>query len=85
MWCIGGWSDWHAVSTSRTITSHSFGRRYATGRAGPLPPYLRRENFANLRSRIGDVDVQHRSLTDVWPRRKTGPSMLTCFWMHRTG
>ncbi len=42
----------------------AFGRRYAAGGAGPLPPYLHRENFDNLRSRIGDVDVQHRSLTE---------------------
>jgi S-adenosylmethionine-diacylglycerol 3-amino-3-carboxypropyl transferase len=42
----------------------AFGRSYATGRAGPLPPYLLRENFDNLRSRIGDVDVQHRSFTE---------------------
>ena len=42
----------------------AFGRRYATGAAGPLPPYLLRENFDNLRSRIGDVDVQHRSFTE---------------------
>jgi S-adenosylmethionine-diacylglycerol 3-amino-3-carboxypropyl transferase len=42
----------------------AFGRSYATGGAGPLPPYLLRENFDKLRSRIGDVDVQHRSLTE---------------------
>jgi len=42
----------------------AFGRSYATGRSGPLPPYLLRENFDNLRSRIGDVEVQHRSLTE---------------------
>ena len=42
----------------------AFGRSYATGRAGPLPPYLLHENFDDLRSRIGDVDVQHRSLTE---------------------
>ena len=50
----------------------AFGRRYATGRAGPLPPYLRRENFANLRSRIGDVDVQHRSLTEHLASKEDG-------------
>ena len=33
-------------------------------RLGPLPPYLRRENFDNLRARVGDVDVQHRSFTE---------------------
>jgi S-adenosylmethionine-diacylglycerol 3-amino-3-carboxypropyl transferase len=42
----------------------AFGRRYATGGAGPLPPYLQPENFDSLRSRIGDIDVQHRSLTE---------------------
>lgn len=42
----------------------AFGRRYAPGTAGPLPPYLLRENFDNLRSRIGDVDMQHRSFTE---------------------
>ena len=42
----------------------AFGRRYATDEAGPLPPYLRRENFDNLRARVGDVEVQHRSLTE---------------------
>lgn len=46
------------------FTWQAFGRSYATGRAGPLPPYLLRENFDNLRSRIGDVDVQHRSFTE---------------------
>ena len=42
----------------------AFGRRYAAGGAGPLPPYLLPENFENLRSRIGDVEVQHRSFTE---------------------
>jgi S-adenosylmethionine-diacylglycerol 3-amino-3-carboxypropyl transferase len=42
----------------------AFGRRYATGRPGPLPPYLLPENFDKLRSRIGDVDVRHRSFTE---------------------
>ena len=42
----------------------AFGRRYATDEAGPLPPYLRRENFDNLRARVGDVEVQHRSFTE---------------------
>ncbi len=42
----------------------AFGRRYATGTAAPLPPYLQRANFDKLRSRIGDVDVQHRSFTE---------------------
>lgn len=42
----------------------AFGRRYATGGAGPLPPYLQKQNFEALRSRIDDVDVEHRSFTE---------------------
>lgn len=42
----------------------AFGRGYASGEAGPLPPYLHQENFDKLRSRIGDVDMQHRSFTE---------------------
>ena len=50
----------------------AFGRGYATGRSGPLPPYLLRENFDNLRSRIGDVDVQHRSFTEHLASKEEG-------------
>ncbi|MEM9027104.1 MAG: DUF3419 family protein [Pseudomonadota bacterium] len=42
----------------------AFGRRYASGGAGPLPPYLQRENFETLRSRVDSIDVQHRSFTE---------------------
>ncbi|MEO0791691.1 MAG: DUF3419 family protein [Pseudomonadota bacterium] len=42
----------------------AFGRRYRSGGAGPLPPYLQREHFDNLRARIDNVDVQHRSYTE---------------------
>jgi len=42
----------------------AFGRRYATGGAGPLPPYLHKDKFQNLRDRIDNVDVQHRSFTE---------------------
>ena len=42
----------------------AFGRRYATGGAGPLPPYLAPEAFDNLRERINDLEVQHRSFTE---------------------
>jgi len=42
----------------------AFGRRYASGGAGPLPPYLQRENFDTLRTRVGNIDVQHRSFTE---------------------
>jgi len=42
----------------------AFGRRYASGGAGPLPPYLQRQNFEALRNRVGNVDIQHRSYTE---------------------
>ncbi|MGI9524093.1 MAG: DUF3419 family protein [Hyphomicrobiaceae bacterium] len=42
----------------------AFGRRYASGGAGPLPPYLKPEAFDHLRERIGDLEVQHRSFTE---------------------
>ncbi len=42
----------------------AFGRRYASGGAAPLPPYLQRERFGVLRTRVGDVAVVHASLTE---------------------
>ncbi|MEO0671251.1 MAG: DUF3419 family protein [Pseudomonadota bacterium] len=42
----------------------AFGRRYASGGSGPLPPYLQRENFEALRERIGKVSIEHRSFTE---------------------
>lgn len=42
----------------------AFGRRYAGGEAGPLPPYLKRENFDVLRDRADRVEVLNCSLTE---------------------
>jgi S-adenosylmethionine-diacylglycerol 3-amino-3-carboxypropyl transferase len=42
----------------------AFGRRYASGDSGPLPPYLQRENFETLRARSHDIAVVHASLTE---------------------
>jgi S-adenosylmethionine-diacylglycerol 3-amino-3-carboxypropyl transferase len=42
----------------------AFGRRYASGGSGPLPPYLQRDSFPTLRGRAGDVAVVHASLTE---------------------
>jgi S-adenosylmethionine-diacylglycerol 3-amino-3-carboxypropyl transferase len=47
----------------------AFGRRYASGGGGPLPPYLQRENFEVLRSRSGGVSVVHASLTEHLARQ----------------
>jgi len=50
----------------------AFGRRYSTGGSGPLPPYLQRENFETLKSRIGSLDVQHRSYTEFLAEQQLG-------------
>jgi S-adenosylmethionine-diacylglycerol 3-amino-3-carboxypropyl transferase len=42
----------------------AFGRRYASGGSGPLPPYLHRDKFETLRARIGGLDVIHASFTE---------------------
>jgi S-adenosylmethionine-diacylglycerol 3-amino-3-carboxypropyl transferase len=41
----------------------AFGRSYAPGGVGPLPPYLEEDNFAKLRANAGRVTVNHTSLT----------------------
>lgn len=42
----------------------AFGRRYATGEAGPLPPYLQKKNYDVVRERAKNVDVRHASVTE---------------------
>jgi S-adenosylmethionine-diacylglycerol 3-amino-3-carboxypropyl transferase len=42
----------------------AFGRRYSSGGSGPLPPYLQRENYENLKERIDGLEIQHRSFTE---------------------
>jgi S-adenosylmethionine-diacylglycerol 3-amino-3-carboxypropyl transferase len=42
----------------------AFGRGYASGESGPLPPYLDRANFEAIRARAGRVRVLHRSVTE---------------------
>jgi len=43
----------------------AFGRRYATGAAGPLPPYLQRGNFEDVRARADRVKVIRSSITQA--------------------
>ena len=50
----------------------AFGRRYQSGGAGPLPPYLQRESFEALRARAGSVDVLHRSFTEYLASQPAG-------------
>ncbi len=42
----------------------AFGRRYATGGSGPLPPYLQREHFETVRKRASGLDIRHASFTE---------------------
>lgn len=42
----------------------AFGRGYAGGEAGPLPPYLKREHFSAIRDRADRVSVINRSFTE---------------------
>jgi S-adenosylmethionine-diacylglycerol 3-amino-3-carboxypropyl transferase len=42
----------------------AFGRGYARNASGPLPPYLRQENFAAVKRGAGKVEVMNRSVTD---------------------
>jgi S-adenosylmethionine-diacylglycerol 3-amino-3-carboxypropyl transferase len=50
----------------------AFGRRYASGGSGPLPPYLQRANFETLRTRAAGVEVEHRSLTEYLATQPAG-------------
>jgi S-adenosylmethionine-diacylglycerol 3-amino-3-carboxypropyl transferase len=43
----------------------AFGRRYSSAAKGPLPPYLRRDNFEAIRSRAGRVKVVRGSVTQA--------------------
>jgi len=42
----------------------AFGRGYGGGDQGPLPPYLRREQFDIVRARADRVEVMNRSVTE---------------------
>lgn len=42
----------------------AFGRSYSREERGPLPPYLRRENFEILKSRANRIEVLNRSFTE---------------------
>ncbi|MEL7047750.1 MAG: DUF3419 family protein [Pseudomonadota bacterium] len=42
----------------------AFGRRYASGGSGPLPPYLQREHYEKLRERAKNITVVHASFTE---------------------
>ena len=43
----------------------AFGRAYAPGASGPLPPYLEERHYAHVWSSADRVEVRHESLTSV--------------------
>jgi S-adenosylmethionine-diacylglycerol 3-amino-3-carboxypropyl transferase len=47
------------------FTWQAFGRSYAPGASGPLPPYLSEDNFSQLRANGARVSVGRISLTDA--------------------
>lgn len=52
----------------------AFARAYAPGEDGPLPPYLKRENFAVLQARAKDAQILNASFTDYL--RESGDASL---------
>jgi S-adenosylmethionine-diacylglycerol 3-amino-3-carboxypropyl transferase len=50
----------------------AFGRRYASGGAGPLPLYLQRANFETVRARADNVEILHRSFTEYLATQPAG-------------
>jgi S-adenosylmethionine-diacylglycerol 3-amino-3-carboxypropyl transferase len=50
----------------------AFGRRYASGGAGPLPPYLQRASFGALRESASRVEILHRSFTEYLASQPVG-------------
>ncbi len=47
------------------FTWQAFGRSYAPGASGPVPPYLEKANYHRLRAHAGRVTVNQGSLTDA--------------------
>lgn len=48
----------------------AFGRGYASGPSGPLPPYLQAEHYADVHARADRVNVCHRSVTEQLQREE---------------
>lgn len=42
----------------------AFGKRYKTGDAAPLPPYLQRANYEVVKARAKNIAVEHRLFTE---------------------
>ncbi|WP_422363432.1 DUF3419 family protein [Pyruvatibacter mobilis] len=50
----------------------AFGRGYASGPSGPLPPYLQSAHFHEVQDRAHRVTVNHRSVTEQLQREADG-------------
>ncbi|MBY0531469.1 MAG: DUF3419 family protein [Xanthobacteraceae bacterium] len=48
----------------------AFGRGYSHDERGPLPPYLRRDNFETIKGRANRVEVLNRSFTEYLEAQK---------------
>jgi len=58
--------------TDNYFAWQAFGRRYASGGSGPLPPYLQRQSFETVRERAGNVEVLHASFTEYLAAQPEG-------------
>jgi S-adenosylmethionine-diacylglycerol 3-amino-3-carboxypropyl transferase len=50
----------------------AFGRGYDVEKRVALPPYLRAENYAAIKSRVKSVEVHHASMTDFLAKQPAG-------------
>jgi S-adenosylmethionine-diacylglycerol 3-amino-3-carboxypropyl transferase len=62
----------HFPLSENYFTWQAFGRSYAPGGLGPLPPYLQKQNFLTLKSRADRVDVRQTSFTDAVDAMRPG-------------
>ena len=50
--------------TDNYFAWQAFGRKYDSEKRVAVPPYLRRENYDGIKSRVHRIEVHHASLTD---------------------
>ena len=59
------------------FASQAFGRRYARGPDAPLPPYLERRNYDDIKSRADRIGVFHVSMAEYL--RRHAERSVDCF------
>jgi S-adenosylmethionine-diacylglycerol 3-amino-3-carboxypropyl transferase len=67
----------HFDLSENYFASQAFGRSYATRPDAPLPPYLERRNYEDIRSRCGRIGVFHVSMTEYLQRH--GDRSIDCY------